>query len=241
MSADLRLPVISGRTEREQLAQLKSYLYQTVSQLNMALGQIEKQSAATKEELQTAVQTATTPTPETTFNAVKSLIIKSADIINSYYEVINQRLEGLYVAQSDFGQYKEETSQEIRGNSTYIEQLFQNIQTITDTLDELYDATIAVNAYIKTGLLYYGSDGAPVYGMEIGQTNHVNGEETFNKFARFTSDRVGFYDRNDVEVAYISNYKLFITEAEITGGLTIHGFRIDTTYGFAIVPAGGGS
>lgn len=241
MSADFRLPVISGRTEREQLAQLKSYLYQTVSQLNMALGQIEKQSAATKEELQTAVQTATTPTPETTFNAVKSLIIKSADIINAYYEVINQRMEGLYVAQSDFGQYKEETSQEIRGNSTYIEQLFQNIQTITDTLDELYDATIAVNAYIKTGLLYYGSDGAPVYGMEIGQTNHVNGEEIFNKFARFTSDRVGFYDRNDVEVAYISNYKLFITEAEITGGLTIHGFRIDTTYGFAIVPAGGGS
>lgn len=241
MSADLRLPVISGRTEREQLAQLKSYLYQTVSQLNMALGQIEKQSTATKEELQSAVQASATPTSETTFNAVKSLIIKSADIINAYYEAINQRLEGLYVAQSEFGQYKEETSQEIRGNSTYIEQLFQNIQTITDTLDELYDATIAVNAYIKTGLLYYGIDGAPVYGMEIGQTNHVNGEETFNKFARFTSDRVGFYDRNDVEVAYISNYKLFITEAEITGSLTIHGFRIDTTYGFAIVPAGGGS
>ena len=37
MSVNLRYPNISGFTEKEQLAQIKSYLYQIVDQLNYAL------------------------------------------------------------------------------------------------------------------------------------------------------------------------------------------------------------
>ena len=51
--------------------------------------------------------------------------------------------------------------------------------------------------------------------------------EVFDKFARFTSDRLSFYDQNDNEVAYISDRKLYITHVEVKGTFSIGGF-IDT-------------
>jgi hypothetical protein len=51
--------------------------------------------------------------------------------------------------------------------------------------------------------------------------------EVFNKYARFSSDRLSFYDENDSEVAYISDYKLYIRNVEITSNFKIGGF-IDT-------------
>ena len=69
--------------------------------------------------------------------------------------------------------------------------------------------------------------------MEVGQSNEVNGENVFDKFSRFTADRLSFYDRNDVEVAYVGDYKLYITNAEITGNLKLGGYLIDTTDGLA--------
>ena len=57
--------------------------------------------------------------------------------------------------------------------------------------------------------------------MEVGQTNLVSGQTVFDKFARFTPDRLSFFDRNDVEVAYISDYHLYITNAIVTGSLVL--------------------
>lgn len=39
----LRLPELSGRTEKDQLQQLKRYLYMLVEELNVALSQLEDQ------------------------------------------------------------------------------------------------------------------------------------------------------------------------------------------------------
>jgi hypothetical protein len=49
----------------------------------------------------------------------------------------------------------------------------------------------------------------------------------FNKFARFTSEKLSFYDSNGIEVAYISDKKLYITHIEVTGSFTQGGF-VDT-------------
>jgi len=59
------------------------------------------------------------------------------------------------------------------------------------------------------------------------QRNEIYGEEVFNKYARFSSEKLSFYDRNDNEVAYISDKKLYIMDVEVTGSLSIGGF-IDT-------------
>ena len=99
------------------------------------------------------------------------------------------------------------------------------MQGIITDIENLNFTLAEVNAQIRSGLLYYDDDAIPVYGLEIGQKNTIDGEEVFNKFARFTADRLSFYDQNDTEVAYVSDYKLYIRNVEITSSYKIGGFK----------------
>lgn len=230
MGLDLRLPNITGVTEREQLSQIKAYLYQLVQQLQWALGTVEISSASNQvasQASQNVVVQAKAKNAEVDFNSLKALIIKSADIVDAYYEEISERLTGLYVASSDFGTYIQETDAQIKKTSTDITQNYTNIQKILTSIENLSFSLAESQAHIKSGIIYYDDAELPVYGLEIGQTNTVDGEEIFNKYARFTSGRLSFYDRNDTEVAYISDYKLYICNVEITNSYKIGGL-VDT-------------
>lgn len=280
---DLRLPSINAKTEAE--LQIKNYLIQMVEQLNWALQNVDTSNAATyvapvaKSQLPSSGMSAYSRTPtdaEATFESIKALIIKSADIVNAYYEEINKKLAGEYVAQSDFGIFEEHTSQDVFENSTNINRTFNHIQEIKTGVDssleslsgeidqvdsnlkdakanlsnELQDlkkgleglnaSIIEVTANIRSGLLYTNDEGIPVYGLEVGQKNIVDGVEVFNKFARFTAGRLSFYDQNGSEVAYISDYKLYITHAEVTGTLKLGGYLVDTTNGLTFKWVGRG-
>ena len=224
---DIRYPNITGGSEAAQLAQVKSYLHQLVDQLNMTLVDMESVAAASAAA---AVQKAANPAvteqqAHSTFNAIKALIIKSADIVNAYYEEINTRLEGVYVAESEFGDYAQKTTQDIVANAQQIQQLFTNVQAVISRVDGIASQTIEANAYINSGLLYTDENGVPVYGLEIGQRNEVDGEEVFNQFARFTADRLSFYDQNGDEAAYISDRKLYINHVQVTGTCVLGGFE----------------
>lgn len=235
MAIDIRQPVINSPTEAGRLEQIRSYLYQMSEQLNWALNSLEKQTREAEDKLAESVYKEKTPEQiQSNFNDVKSLIIKSADIVNAYYDEINHRLEGIYVSQSDFGTYTEETALDIEATSKSISLIFKDIQEINSTLDTIRNESIETDAYIRSGILYYeATTGAAVYGLEIGQTNVVGGVETFDKFARFAADRLSFYDNNDTEVAYISDYMLFITSAKIKGMLYHGGYKVDPTDGLA--------
>ena len=240
MGLDLRLPNITGVTEREQLSQIKSYLYQLAQQLQWALSTVETSYTPNQVASQKVIVQAKEKDAEVTFNSLKALIIKSADIVDAYYDEISERLTGLYVASSDFGTYIQETDAQIKKTSTDITQNYSNIQKILTDIENLSLSFAESQAHIKSGLLYYDDKGLPVYGLEIGQINTVDGEEIFNKYARFTSGRLSFYDRNDTEVAYISDYKLYITNAEITGTLRLGAFQINTSKGFSLKYVGRG-
>ena len=242
MSVQIKTPNITAATDRERLQQIQSYLYQMAQQLQWAFDTIDTggTTGTAVGSPVTAKQEAAKTDPASTFAGVKNLIIKSADIVNAYYDEISKRLEGVYVAQSDFGTYTQETALELKANSQNIQQLYTNNQELTETVDALYNSTVAANAYLKSGLLGEKPDGTPVYGLEIGQTNSVDGDTVFDKFARFTADRLSFFDSNDVEVAYISDYKLYITNAEITGSLWLSGrFKIYYKGGLAFQWIGG--
>lgn len=235
MSVNIRLPNITATTAEGKLLQVQSYMYQLVEQLNWALKTIETgdQTVVLQKGKRTSADDKNSSIA--TFNDIKGLIIKSADIVNAYYEEINRKLSGLYVAQSDFGTFKQETEKTTKETSESIEDLYKNIQEITsETIPGFEQRIIDVTANIKSGLLYYNDEGIPVYGLEIGQNNVVDGVETFDKFARFTSDRLSFYDANDTEVAYISDFKLVITDAEILGNLKLGGYVLDTSDGLAL-------
>lgn len=267
---DIRLPQISGATEKEQLQQVKSYLFQLASQLQWALQNVDTVNISTAST--TPQSQITNPygvstigsqgdgNAYATFNSIKALIIKSAEIVDAYYQEINRRLESEYAASSDFGTFQQQMVQEISTNSEGIQQTFTNLQEISrevasellqletslneakngittdinlvkEDLKNVAYSLVEVSANIKSGLLYYDANGVPVHGLEIGQTSTIDGEEVFNKFARFTAGRLSFYDQNGYEVAYISDYKIYITHAEVTGSLKIGGYLIDTSKG----------
>lgn len=262
MSANLRLPNIPDGTPQEQMRYMRSYMYQLVEQLQWALDNIGTQTSPTAT---TVVQVGSSSKPsssstvdaDATFNAIKSLIIKSADIVDAYYEEINNKLEGEYVAVSDFGEYSEQTSQEIVENSQSIDRTFNSTQEIKTDVNKSLDSIsgevgqvdskvdgvktelatdiktvqeqvealnylVDIKAHIKMGVVD-NVNGSPVYGIEVGQTTAEDGVIVYDKFARFTADRLSFYDQNGIEVAYISDYKLHITYADITGSFQLGG------------------
>ena len=222
---NIRLPNITANTEQGQLLQVKSYLNQLVQELNWALTSIETGSNTQVAKKDASGNAVTKEEMATTFNELKSLIIKSSATVTAYSEAVEERYRSMYVAQSDFGTYKEEASQTITKNSKNIESFYEDMQEIITDLETLEHSLIEVNANIKSGLLYYDDSGVPMYGVEVGQRTSIDGVEVFDKFARFTSDRLSFYDRNDNEVAYISDYKLYITHVEIRGSLKEGGYK----------------
>ena len=233
-SFDIKLPSINAPTDSGRIEQIKGYLQQLAEQLKWALNSLDSSGLAV---LQQSSKSTSSSTPEddavATFNSVKSLIIKSADIVDAYYEVIRERLSGEYVAQSEFGTYTEHTTNTITTDSKAVENLYTNIREIVSNIENLDRRLIEVNANVRSGLLYTDDNGVPIYGFEVGQKNNIDGVEVFNKFARFTSDRLSFYDKNDTEIAYISDYKLYITNAHITGILVLRRWILDPSNGLA--------
>lgn len=236
---NLRYPNITGKTPLEQISQLRSFLYQLVDQLNVGESgglTIVQQNGATGAQTPggTAQVSPQGSTPMSTFNQVKSLIIKSADIVNAYYEEINRRLEGVYVAESEFGTYQEQISQEIKETAGGIERAFIDIQRIEGELQQ----TIGTSANIRSGLLFTVGeetlepelgqtlpDGSKVFGVEIGQSTTVDDVEVFHKFARFTAYGMTLYDNNEKLSAYITDSKMNIPNAVIKNSLTRGGYQ----------------
>lgn len=223
---DLRLPNISG-TDKEQLSQIRSYLYQIIPQIQFALNNAGGSASYAMEVTNRTGSAAQTNTPSfdaaVAFSELKPLIIKSAEIVSAYYEKINQTLSGEYVAQSDFGTFTEQTEQRIEQTSTGITQNFTNIQQIFTDIENLDKSLVEVTGCIRSGKIDE-EDGVPIYGIEIGQTNKENGVETFRKYARFVSDKLSFYDQNETELAYFSDKKLYVDGVEIKSRLQLGGY-----------------
>lgn len=234
MPHNLKLPNITGATTQEQVRQINSFLYSTIEQLNYVLGSMEKSSETIVEQIKgTSSATETQEKAESTFNSIKALIIKSADIVEAYGDVIKESLKGEYAAISDFGNYLKVTDSEYIKTSEYAQQAYERLEKIDSDLYKADDALINIKAKIKTGYLYTDANGVARYGLGIGEKVSENGVETFNRYACFTSDRLSFFDQNGVEVAYISNYKLYITNVEIIGNLKLGGYIYDTSNGIA--------
>lgn len=216
MSIGIRLPNITAETVEGQIWQMKSYLCQLAQELEFAVN-----------VPQNVVEIpAVGRQGKTDFAAVKALIIKSADIVNAYYEQMNEKFRGSYAALSDFGSFQERTEQEIRKTSTEISQIFENRQEISSRvdavamgleaarqgLDGIIESVQEVKAVIRTGLLY--TDGVPVYGLEIGQQVEQDGTAVFRRFCRLVADRLSFFDAGGNEVAYLSDNRMYITGVE---------------------------
>ena len=162
-------------------------------------------------------------------NTLKRCSKKAIQAMNEIFEVEQNLSKNISDAKTDLTSSINNTKEALIGNiddaKEALEESIQDTEKkLQDEIDSVTAILVDVQAYIKSGLLYYDSNGIPVYGVEVGQTNEVNGQEIFNKYARFSSDRLAFFDQNGTEVAYISDRKLFISNVEITVSFKLGGF-----------------
>jgi archaellum component FlaC len=137
-------------------------------------------------------------------------------------ESTDANIQGLNEGLGEVGSGLDKVDSDLQG---FKEAANNDLDNLKDEIENLKYVIIDVSAYIKSGLLYYDANEIPIYGLEIGQRNNIDGVEVFNKFARFTSDRLSFYDQNDIEVAYISDKKLYISDVEVLRSLKIGGIK----------------
>lgn len=261
MSIDIRLPNITAPTESGQLSQMRSYLYQFAEQLQWALNTLENNQTSDAVVLRDAVGNIVEQTEEAkaqdTFNSIKSLIIKSADIVDAYYEEIDNllSLSGKYVAESEFGSFKEETNHTISATSDYVESKFTKTETIDGevveseySLEDIDSRIRHQEGVIRAGNIqvYIDEDGTlrkesqEVTGIEIRDNKTVDGE-TQKRFATFSARGIELYgDSRAVKpVAYISGATLSITSAEFTSYVKMGKYRLDLSNGIAFKWEGG--
>jgi hypothetical protein len=231
MGIDLRFPNINATTPEGQMSQMQSYMHQLVQQLNWALNSLDEAVAGNTSSVVINKGNEALKPEEAlnTFNSIKALIIKSADIVKAYEETIKTDFSGEYVAVSDFGTYTEKTDAAIEENSKGLTAVYTNVQTIGEEVKK-------TNAYIKRGYLgFHERLQKDAYGIGVGETND-NGE--YKNYAWFTADGLSLFD-GKYEVAYISREKLYIGNAVFLGTVQFGGYKADTSDGLAFTWIGG--
>lgn len=93
MSVNLRYPNITGRTEKEQITQIKSYLHQLVDHMNYALPTLKSESESKQEE---ASKTYDVQGSEMSYYELRSLVIQELQEVQNLMD----QLEASYVKKS---------------------------------------------------------------------------------------------------------------------------------------------
>ena len=218
-------PILNGK-EEEQIVQLQRYLQAMSAKLNEALMAItiEQLAPETQEEIRTAAQ----PEIQKSYGALKSMIVKTAEIVRKEMDEITARLESHYTALSDqFGTYEQNLVSEITVTAEGILQDYH----YTDRIRALENGAVSTesfitrtNQYIFSGLVYE-EDGQQYYGIAIGE-NVTNTDGTLNhanKKATFTMKKLSFWQGN-TEIAYFSDGMFYISKGRITKTLTMGNF-----------------
>ena len=107
MSMNIRFPNITGKTEAEQLAQIRSYLHQLVQQLNWMLS--SNVSAPGSES-----SGASSPDISPAVAELKAQVFRATNALDGYYSQVNTKLED-YVPKGTFDAYQTEMSQRFDG------------------------------------------------------------------------------------------------------------------------------
>lgn len=206
-------------TGNADLDKINSYLFRTLRILGDAINGlsvdqlVSEGGADSYKSINTGVKKEQT-TNKNEYDTLKSLIIKTADVIRSEVDVLFSNLSGQYVAQSEFGEYKLATNNAIEANSTGIQQNYTYLAELSAATEQHNVYITQTQAYIRTGLLD-DAGGEPIYGVEIGQQNE--GEAPFK--ARITAQQMGFFQGN-TEVAHVSNGRWHATALDVDSDIT---------------------
>ena len=211
-------PALQGDGQA-QLRQLYGYLYAMSEKLNAAMIEVDAQA---RQEIQRTATGQAAQQAEN-FGTLKSMIIKTAEIVRTEMQEISTQLHGETEAISaDIGTLMQEMDATIRATAEGVLQDYHFSEVVTDTQTNTFYRT-QTNQYIFTGKI---SDDPVTYGIAIGEgvTAYDNdGNPYLNqnaKVATFSMDKLAFW-QGTVQLAYFSSGKFYITNGEITNTLQI--------------------
>lgn len=221
---------------------LYDYLFMLTKQLNLALSSVPEQ-LQTSGAIERVVSGEVKKSAQESAQTLKSLIIKTAEIVRIELEVIKTTLESKYVAQSDLGTFNEQIQADIEASANGL------AQTINYNADIFKRYRTETEGYIRQGII--GFNGIePIIGVAIGQKirtkeQSVDGEsyeviDTSDDMAVWTPKRLSFFV-NGVEVAHFSNRALNVGDVIISGKLALanNKWEINHANGFSIKWIGG--
>jgi hypothetical protein len=245
-------PRFAGEPEA-QLGQMHTWLFQLVEQLNVAMSVVQAQDGAAAQQGADGGKDSNVPTADdlnSQRDQLKSLIVKTADIVRLEMQREIKRLESSYLALSDFGEYREDISREIEETASgTVESYVASIgleSYIKDSTD-LKEWAAETNGYIRRGFIYRNEADVPVLGIAIGQnittkamtTDGLEQLEVSNQnMGFFTSEGLEFYV-NGQRVAFFRNDGMEVNNASINGRLRIGNWEISHTDGLEIKWIGG--
>lgn len=222
-------PALTGDGQN-QMDQLYRYLAQMSEQLNEAMNGLTfaNFTQAAQAELQQITGGGDARKEiDSTKNALRSMIIKTAEIVRTEMDEISTELRGQYVGVSEeFGRIQRDLTARIEANTAGIGQNYEYIETLNGKNGELEGFVQRINERIFSGLIGQDALGRPVYGIAIGENvtaydNDGNPYINHNaKSATFTKERLSFWQGN-TELAYFSNRKLYITSCEVLNEMTM--------------------
>ena len=242
---NLMMPPAPAGDLAEQVRGQYAYLFQLAQQLNLALEGTEQAAAAARksERKETAAEMAEG------YERLKSLIVKTADTVSARMDKLRTELSGEYMAISDFGTYVERLNAILEADPTALTQYYQYFSELRADVDAVSaDFTAwrtATEGTIRTGIVDY-KDGVPVYGLAVGQKletsiDTATGDTVIEKKnfrAIYAANRLSFWE-DGVEVAYVSNNQLYITNVVALATLTVGRWSVSGTNGLAFQWIGG--
>lgn len=243
----IEAPPMAAGSDGQKLSAVYSYLYQLSEQLNTALNNLTVANFAPQEAqaLQSVAAGTVQKAQADQASALKSLIIKTADVVRAEMDELETTLRSEYVAESEFGSFQESLEAQIKATAQGVVQSYGYESKIDDVAGGMVDFESyrqELQAYIKTGLLYYGDDGLPVYGVAVGENIAkvtVDGKEVLERkglMSTFTANRLSFW-QGETETAYMTAGVLHIAKAELSDQLVVGHYVIKrmSDGGFAIM------
>lgn len=247
-------PGLKGTTE-QQITQMYAFLFRLSENLNVALNNLSLESFSSASDLASTTHSAlgapeadTGPKTAETYNELRALINNTADLIHLEMDSMKDIYSSQYNAVSEeWGSFQEEINTTIEKTAHNVVSTYEydaSIQSLNEAAVGFSDYMLHTEGYIRQGFIDYDEDGAPIIGIAIGQnlkstTVVIDGEEyqhldRAQSCAFYTAEKVSFRV-NGVEVAYVSNKKLYIHDVEITGSVIFNSkWMLNTIDGFEI-------
>ena len=250
MAFTISPPNITATNPEAKIRQMQDWLYQLTEQLNICQNNIEYESLNDDaknligKEVAKRIESGMTGQ----FEEVKSIIVKTADIARAEYDKLSTELHSDYVAQSEFGNYRESAQAQIEANALGITQNYNRTTELETNVNNV-DASFTTykqqtSAYIKTGYLYdevVDGVSVPRYGLAIGESItsvDADGNEIYykeNQCATIIAGELAFW-QNGTKIAYFNGQKLVVTSS-----IQIGDWLITNRNGLSVKYVGGDS